>query len=280
LSVLFVWTLCLPQSALSAEKKGASYREAVEESTRKNAKGDMSAALQPSWWNRPVDYFSDSFPRHLIQGTREALTLENLIVFGLAGAATGALLTVDDEIVDYFRDERPMGQTAQDAGSTLGSPQMLFGLAGATYLVGEFSKNSRIRTTGETALESLALTGLTTILLKVSTQRERPDGSNNLSFPSLHAAGSFAVAASLHEGYGFRVSVPAFLTAGFISLARVQEQKHFLSDTLFGAALGTVIGLAMGRVHRQSWSRHIQVAPLAGEDQLGLQISLSSGLFR
>jgi hypothetical protein len=190
-----------------------------------------------------VDYFSDTFPRHLIQGTREALTLENLIVFGLAGAATGALLTVDDEIVDYFRDERPMGQTAQDVGSTLGSPQMLFGLAGATYLVGEFSKNSRIRTTGETALESLALTGLTTILLKVSTQRERPDGSNNLSFPSLHAAGSFAVAASLHEGYGFRVSVPAFLTAGFISLARVQEQKHFLSDTLFGAALGTVIGL-------------------------------------
>ena len=88
-------------------------------------------------------------------------------------------------------------------------------LAGTTYLLGDSLRAPRVRKVGEVALESLSLAGEGTAVLKGVTQRERPAGSNHLSFPSFHAAGSFSVAASLYEDYGIGVSLPAFLMAGF-----------------------------------------------------------------
>ncbi len=212
---------------------------------------EPSASAESGPAGRLASYFACRFPRHLIQGARKSFSLKNMVFLALAGGAAGALLTVDDDIREFFRNERPIGRSAEDTGATLGSPEVLFGLSGAAFLLGEFSENPRIRAVGETALESLSIAGVPAALLKVATRRERPDGGNRLSFPSFHAAGSFAIAASLHNPFGWEASLPAFLTAAFISVARVQEDKHFLSDTLFGAVLGTVVGLAVGKLHRE-----------------------------
>ena len=57
------------------------------------------------------------------------------------------------------------------------------------------------------------------------------------------------------------MSIPAFLTATFTSVARVQEDKHFLSDTLFGGVLGTVVGLAVGKLHKAKKGWGVRVLP-------------------
>jgi len=36
--------------------------------------------------------------------------------------------------------------------------------------------------------------------------------------------------------------VPTYLVASYVALSRLHENVHFLSDVVFGAALGTVVG--------------------------------------
>ena len=66
----------------------------------------------------------------------------------------------------------------------------------------------------------------------------------------------------------------------FFPFARMQEGKRFASDTIFGAASGTVTGLAMGKWHHALKERGIRIAPLSGRDDVGLQMSLPNRLFR
>ena len=269
--------------AMSVERREHGPNRWITVQTDKSVPLPISRPEKPSWSQRQYNELTKTFPRHLIGGARGLWNVETLVPLTLAGGAAAALVfsgDLDRKFSDDLREQRPIGKTGEDLGSVLGSPEVLFGLTGATYLLGDSLRAPRVRKVGEVALESLSLAGVGTAILKGVTQRERPDGSNNLSFPSLHAAGSFSVAASLYEDYGIGVSLPAFLMAGFISFARMQEGKHFVSDTIFGAALGTLTGLAVGKLHRAPKERSIRIAPLSGRDEVGLQVSLPSRLFR
>ena len=68
-------------------------------------------------------------------------------------------------------------------------------------------------------------------------------------FPSHHASSGFSIAAVLDEYYGRRVGIPAYAVAGLISWSRIDERDHDLSDVVFGAALGYVIGKAVAGKH-------------------------------
>jgi membrane-associated phospholipid phosphatase len=100
--------------------------------------------------------------------------------------------------------------------------------------------------------------------LKYAVARQRPDawredgassrkgGDRNLSFPSMHATFAFAVAASSTEllrSQDDPNTVPyalvAFGTAATVGYLRVSADKHFPTDVLAGAAIGTAIGWAI-----------------------------------
>jgi len=89
---------------------------------------------------------------------------------------------------------------------------------------------------------SLVATGVVTTVLKESISEERPDESDNKSFPSGHTSMSFAAAATLHKRHGWEVGVPAHLVAAFVGLARVKADKHFVHDVIAGAAIGEAAG--------------------------------------
>ncbi len=74
--------------------------------------------------------------------------------------------------------------------------------------------------------------------LKYTIQRERPDGSNNLSFPSGHAASAFATAGVIHKHYGWKGGIPAYAFGGYVALARMSWNKHHATDVVMGAGLG------------------------------------------
>ncbi len=76
-----------------------------------------------------------------------------------------------------------------------------------------------------------------TYLLKHTVSRERPDGSNSLSFPSAHTSSAFAGAGFLQRRYGWEVGLPAYIGAGYVGWSRVYADKHHVSDVLAGAAL-------------------------------------------
>jgi undecaprenyl-diphosphatase len=99
-------------------------------------------------------------------------------------------------------------------------------------------------------------------LTKALTGRVRPanalswahaagiEAPSDPSFPSGHAAGSFAVAAfvlTLHKGAGALV----FAFAVLIAISRVALGVHYPSDVAAGALIGTLVGLGFGALAKR-----------------------------
>lgn len=77
--------------------------------------------------------------------------------------------------------------------------------------------------------------------MKYIVQRERPNGSDNKSFPSGHTTRAFVSAEFLHQEFGHLspwVSIAGYTTAGATAYLRLYQNKHWLSDVLAGAAIG------------------------------------------
>jgi membrane-associated phospholipid phosphatase len=97
------------------------------------------------------------------------------------------------------------------------------------------------------AVGSFAATSLVTEGLKQAFPKLRPDGSDRKSFPSGHTSRSFAAAATIFNREGKSLGIPAFVVASFVGVARVKGDKHFWSDVLVGAAIGTASGFIITR---------------------------------
>ncbi len=173
-------------------------------------------------------------------------TKENLVTLGVGlGAAWGAG-RFDQEIARSGFNSELNGGTALDqafeAGEYIGGSLAQIGGAFATYGVGKLSKKDGLELLGRDLVRAQAVTQSLTLGVKLMVGRERPDGSNNTSFPSGHASGTFATATVLQRHYGWKVGVPAYAVAGYVAASRMNEGKHYLSDVVFGAAVGILAG--------------------------------------
>lgn len=86
--------------------------------------------------------------------------------------------------------------------------------------------------------KGLLLTEALTYGLKVSINKQRPDMSNDNSFPSGHTSTTFQSASFIHIRYGFKYSIPAYALAGFTAFSRIDSNKHDGWDILAGAIIG------------------------------------------
>lgn len=85
---------------------------------------------------------------------------------------------------------------------------------------------------------SCLVTAQLTAMLKYSVRRTRPNGDNDLSFPSGHAASAFVGAGYMHQRYGLAWGLPFYAVATVISFQRVNVDAHYWTDVIAGAALG------------------------------------------
>ena len=105
--------------------------------------------------------------------------------------------------------------------------------------------------------------------IKYAVRRDRPTGEC-CSFPSGHAASAFAAASVLERHFGYRMSVPSMVIATYVATSRLHDNRHFLSDVVFGAALGTATGwTVVGRHGRSSYALN----PVAVPGGFALQIT-------
>ncbi|MFT7879175.1 MAG: phosphatase PAP2 family protein [Sulfurimonas sp.] len=79
----------------------------------------------------------------------------------------------------------------------------------------------------------------TTHLLKRTVRKERPNHSDNRSFPSGHTSASFQGATFIHRRYGIKYAIPAYLGATFVGYSRIYADKHDLADVIAGAVIGS-----------------------------------------
>ena len=117
-----------------------------------------------------------------------------------------------------------------------------------------------------------------TELLKLAVGRERPNGQDEKSFPSGHTS-KLALAAVAERHYGWKLGIPAYLVAGLVGASRIQQDKHYLSDVVAGAALGYVVGRTVVRVNRRplegtARGASLDVAPILGRRARGVRVAL------
>src|SRR5260370_12066594 len=96
-------------------------------------------------------------------------------------------------------------------------------------------------------IQSLAMSEALTQTLKYTTRRERPDQSGRNSFPSGHAADTFAFATALERHLGWRGAVPAYIFSSYVASSRLHENRHFFSDVLFRPPVPTIPGPPLPR---------------------------------
>jgi membrane-associated phospholipid phosphatase len=117
---------------------------------------------------------------------------------------------------------------------------------------------------------SLGATYAVTSGLKLVIEEERPDESNDKSFPSGHTSSSFAAAAALHKRHGWEVGIPAHIVATFVGVARVKADKHFVHDVIAGA----VIGEAAGWLLTSRKDERVQWVPWGGTRGGGVSLAM------
>jgi membrane-associated phospholipid phosphatase len=133
-------------------------------------------------------------------------------------------------------------QPAWDLGNFYGEGWVEgFGAVGS-WVGGSLTNDLRLSEFGRDASESLVLATVMVTGLKYAVGRERPDGSNNQSFPSGHAITAFCFAPVVSRYWGQGWGIAAYILGGVTALARVEGYHHYVSDTLAGATLGILIG--------------------------------------
>ena len=85
--------------------------------------------------------------------------------------------------------------------------------------------------------KAFAATSAATLILKRITNKKRPDGSDNYSFPSGHTSAAFSGASFIFKRYGIKYGLPSYLAAAFVGYSRVHSKKHYWEDVVAGASL-------------------------------------------
>jgi membrane-associated phospholipid phosphatase len=201
------------------------------------------------------------------------------LMTGGALALVGASLAVDREARALARrNQTASGQDLAAGFDKLGSVTTLVGLNAGLIAAGvaweSYGGSSSLKQTGLVSLEAELFAVGVSFAIKEVTGRARPseqEGATRFrpfggdrSFPSSHAAGSFAVAAVIADRSDPWVGALAYTVATAVSASRVYGDLHFTSDVVAGGLLGWGIGTFLSRQHPTnplSW----QVRPLAME---------------
>ncbi len=157
-----------------------------------------------------------------------------------------------------------------------------FGVLGAFEAGGILFHDDNARAVAQDGLaSSIIAAGIITPSLKYAFGRRRPHKSHDTyrfspfsgddSFPSGHATQAFAVASVVAEHYDSPIiKIGAYGLAATVAYARMEQNKHWASDVLAGALIGTFVGREI--VHFNHDKRY-EMSLITDEDMVGIQIS-------
>lgn len=181
------------------------------------------------------------------------------VIMGIGGAAAGIAYPFDDDVNEALAGNDTLEKIFKP-GKYIGYGYVQIGAAVGTYLIGRYAiksgkgRTNKVSHLGFDLLRAQILSQALTYGIKVAVQRDRPNG-DCCSFPSGHASVTFATASVIERHFGYRAAWPTFVIAGYVAASRLTENVHFLSDVLFGSALGIASGwTVVGRHGRQDFA--------------------------
>jgi membrane-associated phospholipid phosphatase len=161
-------------------------------------------------------------------------------------------------------------------------------IGGSMYVAGRLSKNERLADLGWHGTESLIVGELVAGAIKGTAGRQRPHvrprNPNSFqlfrgfgrddeyrSFPSGHTTSAFAAAAAVSSetsrwwpGSRWIIGPALFTGAALTGVSRMYNNRHWASDVLVGAGIGTFAGLKVVRYHHSHPGNRLDRWMLAG----------------
>ncbi len=210
-------------------------------------------------------------------------------VTGIILGGTALSMFLDNDVRSIVR--RNQTTTLDDVtkiGHYYGSVVPAVSLSAGIYAAGLIFNERSVSLTGRLLAESLLYAGTINVILKMLISRSRPYTNNgntdfgnynftndNYSLPSGHTTVAFTISTVLAE----RIN-NIYATIGLYGLAvltayqRIYSDNHWLSDTILGAALGTVISRAVVNLNQadpyENNIPEISAFPINGGFTLGL----------
>jgi len=230
---------------------------------------DFSTVIDTAFAQQPAP--PQPTPRHTgVHALVEELVLdfkylpskENLFWAAAGGGLAAAVHPADDNVNQAFLDASSGVKNFFKPGAVLGQFPTLIASATTVYIVGRAGDKPRVSHTGMDLIRAELVSEALVETLKYTTRRERPDGSGKNSFPSGHAADTFAFATALERHLNWKFSVPAYAFASYVAMSRLPVNRHWLSDVVFGATVGIISGRTVTGHELNKY--HVQLVPLPG----------------
>src|SRR3954452_1227450 len=195
---------------------------------------------------KPTRNFASALVHNLGDDIKHLPRQNSLYWLAGGGALALAVHPLDDDINRHFA-----GSGGTDAfwkpGQVIGNTAVLLGAGATSYVIGRKRKSDRIQHLGMDTIEAELLSAGLVYGIKESVRRDRPStaessSATGFSFPSGHAASTFAAATVLQQHLGYKAGIPTYLIASYVAMSRLHENVHFASDVVFGATIGIVVG--------------------------------------
>jgi hypothetical protein len=187
-------------------------------------------------------------------------SIDTAITLGIGGGLALAVYPADDTVTERATAGGP--RPFYEVGSTLGDGWVQVGFAVGTYATGLIAHEKSATHLGSDLIRAQMINVVVTQGVKFAVRRERPGdpAGSSYSFPSGHTSSTFATAAVVWRHFGWKAGVPASAVGVWVGAGRVQLGRHFLSDVVFGAAVGTMSGRTVTIGHGR---KQVAVSPAA-----------------
>ena len=182
----------------------------------------------------------------------------------LIGGVIFAAGLLDDEVQAVVQHGRnTTSNSVARVGNTFGTGAIVFPVLMSAWVAGAALGGEGVQKAAGHALIAATTGGLTSVAIKHLIGRLRPNSGfdsdhfdwfekKDASFPSGHTAVAFSVASSLSRDIkGHWDDVALYGAASLTGFARINDNKHWFSDVLGGAAVGIFAGKWATRGNRR-----------------------------
>src|SRR5262245_41634109 len=183
------------------------------------------------------------------------------VILGVGAGLAAAAHALDDEVESHIVGSQ-RAEAFFAAGKALGAAYTQVGASLGMYAIGRWvvpratgaDQTNKWSHLGFDLLRAQILSQTVVHTMKYTIRRDRPTGEC-CSFPSGHAATAFAAASVIERHLGYRFAWRTVAAATYVATSRLVDNRHFLSDVVFGSAVGIATGWTIvGRHGRDSYA--------------------------